>query len=360
MPKYEKLKQIIKDNIRDGVWKSGEKLPTEQALCRQFNVSKITIKKAKDDLLAEGMLENLPGRKGTFVRHAQQSSASGLIGVAFDDVVDPHYATILKGIEDKLWEQKYHTILCNAYHDLDKIEAYFESLFRQNVEGVIFTPAKGADYLEDNRRILAMLAERNVPCVLVDRYIPEGSLSCVVSDNRQGAKEVTQALLEQGHRRILVMSGIACSSIADRLHGHIEALQAAGFEPDPRLQIKSNDLLLSDHSPQRDQEVERIRALIDEAGDFTACFALNPALLQATVQALRSRQSQTRTPLAVAVYDGMVSDMAGITDSVTVIKQPSYRMGWEAARMLIDMLKQPNLPAMRIMLEPEIVEERIQ
>ena len=46
-PKYERLKQVITNNIRDGIWKPGDKLPAEKILCEQFGVSKITVKKAK-------------------------------------------------------------------------------------------------------------------------------------------------------------------------------------------------------------------------------------------------------------------------------------------------------------------------
>ena len=35
-PKYERLKQIIKNNIRDGVWRPGDKMPVEAVLCEHF------------------------------------------------------------------------------------------------------------------------------------------------------------------------------------------------------------------------------------------------------------------------------------------------------------------------------------
>jgi DNA-binding LacI/PurR family transcriptional regulator len=360
MPKYEKLKQIIKDHIRDGTWKSGEKLPTEQVLCERFDVSKITIKKAKDDLLAEGVLENLPGRKGTFISQTMRVLSTGLIGVAFDDVVDPHYATILKGIEDKLWENKFHTILCNAYHDVEKIEAYFHSLVQRHVEGVIFTPVKGHEYIENNRRIIQMLTENHVPCVLVDRYIPGLFLNRVVSDNLQRSKEVTKLLLEKGHQRILVMTGIECSSIHERLQGHVEALQEAGVESDPQLIIRADELQLLAQNHQQTQELERIRGLIEHGGNFTACYAMSPTLLQAAIQAFFLNGDNARKPIAIATYDQTVKDIVRITDSATVISQPSYRMGREAARLIIEMINNPDLPGIQITLQSEISEEIVQ
>ncbi len=361
MPKYEQLKQIIKENIHKGVWKYGEKLPTEHVLCEQFEVSKITIKKAKDDLLAEGVLENLPGRKGTFISRTPGIASTGLIGVVFDDVVDPHYAAILKGIEDKLWENKLHTILCNAYHDIEKIEAYFHSLFQQQVEGVIFTPVKGEEYIENNRNIIRMLGENRMPCVLIDRTIPHVSLHGVVSDNYQGSKDATKALIEKGHQRILVMTGIECSTIRERLQGHLDALRETGLESDPQLIVKADELRLSDQHLHKQEEVERLRGLIEQAGEFTACYALNPTLLQAAVDVLNQQKGrEKKKPFAIATYDHTVSNMLRLTDSATVVKQPSYRMGLEAARLLLETLNAPDLPVMQLTLQAELVEEKIQ
>ncbi len=90
--KYKRLKLIIKNNIRDGIWKAGEKASSERSLCEQFGISKITVKKAKNDLLSEGLLENLPGRKGVFVKQSSRTLSKGLVGVAIDDVNDLHYS----------------------------------------------------------------------------------------------------------------------------------------------------------------------------------------------------------------------------------------------------------------------------
>jgi GntR family transcriptional regulator of arabinose operon len=357
--KYERLKQVIKNNIRDGIWKSGDKLPAEKVLCEQFGISKITVKKAKDDLLTEGVLENLTGRKGTFIKHTTRRPSTGLVGVAIDDVNDPHFAPILKGIEDKLWENKLHTILCNAYHDIEKLEAYFHSLLQQNVAGVIFAPARGIGYFENNCRIIDMLTENHIPYVLVDRYIPGLCLNAVVSNNHQGSKDLTKALLEKGHKRILVLAGVECSSIDERLRGYLEALQEAGIAPGSHLIIKADDILLRGQN-HREEELERIRGLVETAGDFTACYTINSILLQTATQVIFPKDKNLRKHLAIATYDYTIKEVIGITNRVMVAKQPSYRMGWEAARLLIEALNNPDLPVTQITLKSEIIEEVIE
>jgi DNA-binding FadR family transcriptional regulator len=58
-------KQLL-DNIKSGVWKSGEKLPSEFQLCDELNVSRGTIRAALQRLKSIGLIETKHG-KGTFV-----------------------------------------------------------------------------------------------------------------------------------------------------------------------------------------------------------------------------------------------------------------------------------------------------
>ncbi len=97
------------------------------------------MKKAKNDLLSEGLLENLPGRKGVFVKQSSRTLSKGLVGVAIDDVNDLHFVPILKGIEDKLWENKLHTICAMLRMILRKWKPIFVR-WSDNRSPVLFLP----------------------------------------------------------------------------------------------------------------------------------------------------------------------------------------------------------------------------
>lgn len=59
----------IKNNIRSGSWIVGEKIPSENELCRQLNVSRVTVRNALQQFIAQGILESVHG-KGTFLQSA--------------------------------------------------------------------------------------------------------------------------------------------------------------------------------------------------------------------------------------------------------------------------------------------------
>lgn len=65
-PLYDQLKQKLREAINQGEYKQGEKLPNETELCDIYGVSRITVRKAIQELCDEGFLERKQG-KGTFV-----------------------------------------------------------------------------------------------------------------------------------------------------------------------------------------------------------------------------------------------------------------------------------------------------
>lgn len=70
---YIQLTDILLSKIHSGEWQTGSQIPTEEDLCKNFDVSKITVRRAINNLAIEGYLEKLQG-KGTFVRQGPPRS----------------------------------------------------------------------------------------------------------------------------------------------------------------------------------------------------------------------------------------------------------------------------------------------
>lgn len=66
LPLYYQLINIIKRDIENGSLKPGDKMPSEQALCEKYSVSRITVRQAMLSLVGEGLFYRKQG-KGTFV-----------------------------------------------------------------------------------------------------------------------------------------------------------------------------------------------------------------------------------------------------------------------------------------------------
>ncbi len=67
IPLYLQLKEEIKNAIKIGEFHYGEKIPAETEISERYNVSRITVRRAIDELSKEGYLTKKQG-KGTFVQ----------------------------------------------------------------------------------------------------------------------------------------------------------------------------------------------------------------------------------------------------------------------------------------------------
>ncbi|KQL52822.1 transcriptional regulator [Heyndrickxia shackletonii] len=65
-PLYMQIRQMLKNDIQNGTYQPEEQIPTEAELCEIYNVSRITIRKAIEELVKDGTLTRIP-RRGTFV-----------------------------------------------------------------------------------------------------------------------------------------------------------------------------------------------------------------------------------------------------------------------------------------------------
>jgi GntR family transcriptional regulator len=63
---YSRIETVLASEIADGVLKVGDQLPTEDSLIARFGVSRITVRRAIQNLVSRGIVEIRRG-KGTFV-----------------------------------------------------------------------------------------------------------------------------------------------------------------------------------------------------------------------------------------------------------------------------------------------------
>ncbi|MDF9823863.1 GntR family transcriptional regulator [Breznakia sp. PF5-3] len=88
MPKYIDIVDDLRDKIIHGDYKNLERIPDEKTLCKYYDASKLTIKKAVDILVREGLLAKKQG-SGTYINPL--SSLHPLLNV--DDLTKPSSLT---------------------------------------------------------------------------------------------------------------------------------------------------------------------------------------------------------------------------------------------------------------------------
>lgn len=96
MPLYQQIYSDIKTSIKSGVYKSGDQIPSEPELSQTYNVSRMTVRRAVEDLCSDGYLIKQQGR-GTFVGkpHVERKFAQTRGAQSFSETC--HQAGIIPG-----------------------------------------------------------------------------------------------------------------------------------------------------------------------------------------------------------------------------------------------------------------------
>lgn len=105
-PLYAQIADQLRANIQTEKWQEGERIPTEMDLCDIYHVSRITIRKAIDELVSENLLYRQRA-KGTFVKQFSPDTNE--------------YATVVKGFTQELREQGKNATTLQA--DISKSHA---------------------------------------------------------------------------------------------------------------------------------------------------------------------------------------------------------------------------------------------
>ena len=95
VPLYYQLASILRDHIVSGKYHAGDRLPTEEALARDYDVSRITIRQALSDLEREGFIKREAGR-GTFVADRRTFSNTFRLEGSLGDLISMGLTTSVK------------------------------------------------------------------------------------------------------------------------------------------------------------------------------------------------------------------------------------------------------------------------
>ncbi len=101
LPKYHSVYLVLKERLRDGRY--DERLPGELDLMKEFGVSRVTVRKALENLAAEGLIERAAGRGTRPVRnegtHAGTQSDRVHLGGLLDNLITASLATTIQVVE---------------------------------------------------------------------------------------------------------------------------------------------------------------------------------------------------------------------------------------------------------------------
>jgi len=351
VPLYEQVFQFVMDEIKSGRLKTGDRVPSEKELAEQFNVSRITSKKALEKLDQAKIIERVRG-KGSFVIHdlprldalilADQSPTVSdgapprLIGLILPDFAPSYGLKLLQAIEAACAQHHCNLLMKRTFGRQENEEQAIQAFVRQGVEGLIVFPVHGEYYNVE----LLRLALDHFPLVLVDRYLSGIPTSTVHTDNRRAAYDVTSYLLDQGHEHLAFVSPPAAntSAIEERLEGFMAAHHARGLRVWPELCLTS--LYSTMPQTQREDMVQQdqatLRTFMTEYPDVTGFVACEHNIAVLLAHVLRQMQKHIPDDVAIASFDSV--ELLYGPNEFTHIQQDETAMGQIAVDLLLGQL----------------------
>jgi LacI family transcriptional regulator len=246
------------------------------------------------------------------------------LALILPDITNTFWTTIARGVEDAAQRRDYSVFLCNTDEDEVKQRRYLDFVVGQRVDGVIIAPH------DSDARYLAQLRDRNIPTVVIDRHIEGWGVDSVLGDSLSGAMALVQHLISLGHERIAMLSGPASASTAeDRVAGYCIALAEAGIPVESGL-VKRGEFRIASGE-------EMTHQLFDGGLRPTAIFAANNAIAMGVIDALERRGLRIPQDVALVSFDDF-PNVSHLFPFLTVVAQPAYDMGINAAQLLLSRL----------------------
>ena len=255
-----------------------------RALNRSGYVSEENTRRVQEAAAALGYQPNWMAR-------GLHGKSSNLIGLIVPEVMSLYDNSVIQVIAKELHQHGYGLLLCLNNEDGELDRGYLRHLQEKQVAGIIYThPLFG-----DNSTFVRELAEQ-IPVIELNRRREKDTLDAVLADNIQGAYQITQYLLELGHRRIaLIMGEDKLTTGQNRLNGYRLALNNAGLTVDPAL------ICIGSFSRQHGEAATT--ALLDSNAPPTAILAGSNRILMGVLSVLTARKVTIPEMISVAAFN---------------------------------------------------------
>jgi transcriptional regulator, gntR family with lacI sensor len=333
---YEKILQYLKNKIENKELLPGDRLPTEMELAEEFGVSRITSKRALEELRAAGLIYRVRGR-GSFVSgQTRTDNAAPKANAVLDyskvvafmipfSCANGGIMDTVKGASKVLSENGYILDVKYSNSRPEEEKELLESLYEKNLGGIIFYPISDRKNLE----LMNMFSLDEYPIVSIDKYFESVPISCVVSDNQKGEYEATKYLLGLGHRNIAFLSDAKiedATSVRNRYFGYCKALKESGL-PIRQEFVKNGDF----YNLLREPALPILKELL-EAG-VTAMCCINDYVAVFIVKCLEALGVKVPEEVSVIGFDNVD---VGIFAGLTTVRQNMEYMGECAARYIVE------------------------
>ncbi len=327
------------------------KRPTQSDVARLAGVSRATVSyvvsgssdvpisaETRERVLkAVSQLNYAPDARAQSLR----SGDSNTVGLLIPDLHNPHYWSIVQGVEETVREQGYDLLLTSTSLDPEREAQTLAALSSRRMDALILT----LSFLEKSKTALTRLAANGYPVVTLSNT--SFNVDAVVATYRTATAQIMAHLLGLGHTRIGFIFGVGSKELAtNRMAVYQESLTGAGLAIDP-------DLI--DYSgPRIEDGYNAAQRLLARAPRPTALLVINDWLAIGALRAVGENGLRVPEDISIASFDD--TEMAAyLNPPLTSVRSNGHELGRQAASLVLERIQKPGLPIRRVQIEAELV-----
>ncbi|HUE17105.1 MAG TPA: GntR family transcriptional regulator [Planctomycetaceae bacterium] len=346
LPKHAVIFQSLHQAIKRGEFLDGARLPSETALARQFGASRPTVAQALRELQRLDLVERHRGA-GTFVRSVPVAAGTlGLLadGLGATEIMEPISVEIARAARTVGWNILMGAAVADRSPDL--IAREWED---RGASGVFFAPIEHHPIRTAvNRALVDCLHRRGVAVVLLDRDVgefPERSAHDLVAiDDFFAGFELADHLIGRDSRRILFIARPQYPATTD--------LRVAGA----RAAVARAEKAELEFAVGAPEDKTWVGALLRRTRP-DALIASNDATAARLLQTLQELGRNVPGDVKVCGFDD-VRYASLLSPPLTTMRQPCAALGAAAIETMLGRLRQPHMPARRVLLRAELIVRR--
>ena len=319
-----------------------------EAVAKQAGVSVASVSRVINGTAARADTEERVRKAIAELGYQPNSAARALkvrqseqICLSFDDLANPAYIAMTRGVGRAISSSKYRLILSSAFSSVEEIVKHLETMGRGFADGLIISPI----YSDD--RITKLISELKMPVVLVGT-MPEGlNVDNVYVDSSAGIAMAVKHLIETGRSKIGLINGPLTTRPGMRRKAAFEkAIIGAGLSFDKNSVFQANTF-----SPEAGYFA------LSEVSDISKFDAFVCANDQLAAGAMKfASENNISIPADIAIIGVDNTDMASLLHpTLTSIDLKAEERGEIAAALMLDRLANPDRAPKQIVVEPKLV-----
>ncbi len=336
-PKYLLVEEYIRQQIKQR--KITDKLPGERILASQLGFSYMTIRKAIENLVSEGVLYKVP-TKGTYVADPRQKRVqTRTIGYFLDSSIEagltsPYYSLIFNALEKEAARHDYTLVYFTDSESL-KLKKILHKL-----DGVI------ASCFYRIESYVQRIKDQ-VPVVVIDNSAADKSIPSVIIDNFSALSQTVDYLCAIGHQRIGFMTGLEDSDVGkNRTEGYRAGLAKHDLDYDESLIYRGDFSFASG--------VSGAQYFIGMPNPPTAIVCANDSMALGVMTKLHERGLKVPDDFSVVGFDDI--DVASqVIPPLTTVAAPIDEIARQAFELLKTMIEGQSPTTQHVALPAELV-----